>query len=173
MFVKCNLVPTRYRQGHGCWQRPACLALMLLLAACAGAGFFFQYQLQWEKAYYTDCLYPLQQRIQQRNETIRRSQALADRAGKGQDRPLLTPGLMIALTGSKPEGLIVEKVSGRDRQVVVEGLASAPDKPQQWQRTLQQQGICQAAVAKVKPDRGQGIPFALEVSRREGLAKKG
>ena len=31
----------------------------------------------------------------------------------------------------------------------------------------------EAAVAKMQPDLGEGIPFSLEVSRREGLAKKG
>lgn len=88
--MKCNLVPASYRQDHRRWQRPACLALGLMLAVCAGAGLF-----------------------------------------------------------------------------------SAADRPQQWQRTLQQQGMGQAAVAKMQPDRGEGIPFSLEVSRREGLAKKG
>lgn len=82
--MKCNLVPASYRQDHRRWQRPACLALGLMLAVCAGAGLFFQYQIQREKAYYTDYLYPVQQQIQQRNDAIRRSQALADRAKKGR-----------------------------------------------------------------------------------------
>lgn len=94
--MKCNLVPASYRQDHRRWQRPACLALGLMLAVCAGAGLFFQYQIQREKAYYTDYLYP-----------------------------------------------------------------------------VQQQGMGRAVVAKMQPDRGEGIPFSLEVSRREGLAKKG
>lgn len=81
--MKCNLVPASYRQDHRRWQRPACLALGLMLVVCAGAGLFFQYQIQREKAYYTDYLYPVQQQIQQRNDAIRRSQALADRAKKG------------------------------------------------------------------------------------------
>lgn len=93
--MKCNLVPASYRQDHRRWQRPACLALGLMLVVCAGAGLFFQYQIQREKAYYTDYLYPVQQQIQQRNDAIRRSQALADRAKKGpSDGPLLTPSLM-------------------------------------------------------------------------------
>ena len=64
--MKCNLVPASYRQDHRRWQRPACLALGLMLVVCAGAGLFFQYQIQREKAYYTDYLYPVQQQIQQR-----------------------------------------------------------------------------------------------------------
>ena len=54
--MKCNLVPASYRQDHRRWQRPACLALGLMLVVCAGAGLFFQYQIQREKAYYTDYL---------------------------------------------------------------------------------------------------------------------
>lgn len=172
--MKCNLVPASYRQDHRRWQRPACLALGLMLAVCAGAGLFFQYQIQREKAYYTDYLYPVQQQIQQRNDVIRRSQALADRTKKGpSDGPLLTPSLMVALASSKPDGLVVETVSSQAGRVVIQGRASAADRPQQWQRTLQQQGMGRAAVAKMQPDRGEGIPFSLEVSRHEGLAKKG
>ena len=172
--MKCNLVPASYRQDHRRWQRPACLALGLMLAVCAGAGLFFQYQIQREKAYYTDYLYPVQQQIQQRNDAIRRSQALADRAKKGpSDGPLLTPYLMVALASSKPDGLVVETVSSQAGRVVIQGRASAADRPQQWQRTLQQQGMGQAAVAKMQPDRGEGIPFSLEVRRPAGLAKKG
>ena len=116
----------------------------------------------------------MQQQIQQRNDAIRRSQALADRAKKGpSDGPLLTPYLMVALASSKPDGLVVETVSSQAGRVVIQGRASAADRPQQWQRTLQQQGMGQAAVAKMQPDRGEGIPFSLEVSRHEGLAKKG
>lgn len=134
----------------------------------------FQYQIQREKAYYTDYLYPVQQQIQQRNDAIRRSQALADRAKNGpSDGPLLTPSLMVALASSKPDGLVVETVSSQAGRVVIQGRASAADRPQQWQRTLQQQGMGRAAVAKMQPDRGEGIPFSLEVSRHEGLAKKG
>lgn len=171
--MKCNLVPASYRQHHRRWQRPACLALLLIMTACAGAGLFFQYQIQGEKAYYTDYLYPVQQQIQQRNDSLRHGQALVDRAGKGQhDRPLLTPSLMVALAASKPDGLVVETVSSRAGRVVVQGRAASPDTPQQWQRTLQQQGLGQAAVAKMQPDRGEGIPFSLEVSRHEGVAKQ-
>ena len=112
--MKCNLVPASYRQDHRRWQRPACLALGLMLVVCAGAGLFFQYQIQREKAYYTDYLYPVQQQIQQRNDAIRRSQALADRTKKGpSDGPLLTPSLMVALASSKPDGLVVETVSSQ------------------------------------------------------------
>ncbi|WP_298586423.1 hypothetical protein [uncultured Megasphaera sp.] len=171
--MKCNLVPANYRQDHRRWQRPACLGLMLILTVCIGAGLFFQYQLQREKAYYTDYLYPVQQQIQQHNESIRRSQALADGVGKGRhEGPLLTPSLMVALASSKPDGLVVEAVSSRAGRVVVQGRAAAADRPQQWQRTLQQQGIGQAAVTKMQPDQGEGIPFSLEVSRREGMAEK-
>lgn len=164
--MKCNLVPASYRQDHRRWQRPACLALGLMLVVCAGAGLFFQYQIQREKAYYTDYLYPVQQQIQQRNDAIRRSQALADRTKKGpSDGPLLTPSLMVALASSKPDGLVVETVSSQAGRVVIQGRASAADRPQQ--------SMGQAAVAKMQPDRGEGIPFSLEVSRHEGLAKKG
>ncbi|MCF0152226.1 MAG: hypothetical protein MSS75_02585 [Megasphaera sp.] len=172
--MKCNLLPSGYRQQHGLWQRPACLSLALALALCLGAAFFFQYRLHWEKAYYTDCLYPLQQQIQQGNEVIRRRQAQAEGEAKArQEGPLLTPSLMVALAGSKPAGLVVEKISSRSGRVVIEGRTASPDTPQQWQRALQQQGLGQAAVARMKPDMGEGIPFALEVTRREGLAKRG
>lgn len=80
---------------------------------------------------------------------------------------------MVALAGSKPEELAVEKVSSRSGRVVIEGRTASPDTPQQWQRSLQQQGLGQAAVARMKPDMGQGIPFALEVTCREGVAKTG
>lgn len=39
--MKCNLVPASYRQDHRRWQRPACLALGLMLAVCAGQASFF------------------------------------------------------------------------------------------------------------------------------------
>ena len=111
--MKCNLLPLGYRQHHGLWQRPACLGLLLMLTVCLGAGLFFQYQLHREKAYYTDCLYPLQQQIRQGNEAIRRGQAQVERATKERPAGPLSPSLMVALAGSKPEGLAVEKVSSR------------------------------------------------------------
>ena len=163
--MKCNLLPLGYRQHHGLWQRSACLCLLLMLTVYLGAGLFFQYQLHREKAYYTDCLYPLQQQIRQGNEAIRRGQAQVERAAKERPAGPLSPSLMVALAGSKPEGLAVEKVS--------KGRTASPDTPQQWQRSLQQQGLGQAAVARMKPDMGQGIPFALEVTCREGVAKTG
>lgn len=171
--MRCNLLPLGYRQHHGLWQRPACLSLLLMLTVCLGAGLFFQYQLHREKAYYTDCLYPLQQQIRQGNEAIRRGQAQVERATKERPAGPLSPSLMVALAGSKPEGLAVEKVSSRSGRVVIEGRTASPDTPQQWQRSLQQQGLGQAAVARMKPDMGQGIPFALEVTCREGVAKTG
>ena len=96
-----------------------------------------------------------------------------ERAAKERPAGPLSPSLMVALAGSKPEGLAVEKVSSRSGRVVIEGQTASPDTPQQWQRSLQQQGLGQAAVARMKPDMGQGIPFALEVTCREGVAKTG
>ena len=114
--MKCNLLPLGYRQHHGLWQRPACLGLLLMLTVCLGAGLFFQYQLHREKAYYTDCLYPLQQQIRQGNEAIRRGQAQVERAAKERPAGPLSPSLMVALAGSKPEGLAVEK-AGRPHRI--------------------------------------------------------
>lgn len=171
--MKCNLVPPACRQLQRLWMRPVCLGLCLMLAVCLGLALFFQYQLRCEKTYYTDCLYPRQQQIHDRNEAIRRGQALVDRDASRRQETLFTPALVAALAASKPEGLVVHKVSGQAGRVVVEGLAAAANAPQAWQRTLQQQGLGQVAVTKMQPDKGQGIPFSLEVSRHETMATAG
>ena len=163
--MKCNLVPCEYRRQHQVWMKPVRLGVLLVALLLFVLTVFFQVQLHCEKAYYTDYLYPVQEQIRSRNDQLRQGEALAQKAAKAQEGKVSWPSLLVSLALSKPEGILVQKVSGRPDGALVEGLTAAPDLPQQWQKSLQQQGLKRAAVVRMQPQRGGGeIPFSLEVS---------
>lgn len=168
--MKCNLVPYEYRRQQA-WMRPARWGLLALALIFLVLTVFFQVQLRREKAYYTDFLYPVQEKIRSRNDQLRQGEALVQKAAKGQERHVSWPSLLVSLALSKPEGIVVQKVSGRPGGALIEGVTASPGLPQQWQKYLQQQGVKRAAVVRMQPQHGAGeVPFSLEVMGDEGNA---
>ena len=79
-------------------------------------GTFFQYQIGQEKRYYERVLQPVQERIKDHNDRIRQGQALAEgQAKERQKTPFSWPILLVELALSKPDTVVVTKVSGRDK----------------------------------------------------------
>lgn len=90
----------------------------------------------------------------------------------GPDKtPFSWPILLVELALSKPDTVVVTKVSGRDKGAVVEGLTATPDGARKWQNYLQSGGRYQAAVTRMQPKGGEDIPFSLEVSCHEETSK--
>ena len=118
--------------------------------------------------YYERVLYPIQERIKGHNDRIREGQALVERQAKErQETSFSWPVLFVDLALSKPDRVVVTKVSGRDRGAVIEGLTATPDGARKWQGYLQAGGRYQAAVTRMQPKGGEAVPFSLEVSCHE------
>ena len=166
--MKCNLIPPAYRQPRCLWGKPLTLGLLGLAGLFLAGGTFFQYQIAQEKMYYERVLYPIQERIKGHNDRIREGQALAERQAKErQETSFSWPVLFVDLALSKPDTVVVTKVSGRDRVAVIEGLTATPDGARKWQSYLQAGGRYQAAVTRMQPKGGEAVPFSLEVSCHE------
>ena len=132
--MKCNLIPSAYRQTRCLWGKPLTLGLLGLAGLCLAGGTFFQYQIAQEKLYYERVLYPIQGRIKGHNDRIREGQALVERQAKArQETSFSWPVLLVDLALSKPDTVVVTKVSGRDQGAVVEGLTATPDGARKWQ----------------------------------------
>lgn len=168
MSVKCNLIPPEYRESRFFWGKPLTLGLLGVAVVFLAGGTFFQYQIGQEKLYYEQVLQPIQGRIKDHNDRIRQGQALAERQAKvRQESPFSWPVLLVDLALSKPDTVVVTKVSGRDKGAVVEGLTATPDGARKWQSYLQSGGRYQAAVTRMQPKGGEEVPFSLEVSCHE------
>ena len=166
--MKCNLIPPAYRETRCLWGKPLTLGFLGLAVLFLAGGTFFQYQIGREKLYYERNLYPIQERIKGHNDRVRQGQALAERqAKKQQETPFSWPVLLVDLALSKPDTVVVTKVSGRDTGAVIEGLTANPDGARKWQSYLQAGGRYQAAVTRMQPKVGEAVPFSLEVSCHE------
>lgn len=162
--MKCNLIPPAYRQPRCLWGKPLTLGLLGLAGLFLAGGTFFQYQIAQEKGYYERVLYPIQERIKGHNDRIREGQALVEQQVKSRKDPSFSwPVLFVDLALSKPDTVVVTKVSGRDTGAIIEGVTATPDGAQKWQRSLQSHGRYKAAVTRMQPKSGETIPFSLEV----------
>lgn len=163
-MMKCRLIPPEYGEPQRLWLKPLTLGFVILAGLFLAGGAFFQYQIRQEKFYYEEVLYPVQENIKQQNNRIRQGQALAAKQAKQrQKRPFSWPVLIVDLAVSKPDTIVVTKLSGRDNGVIIEGITASPDGAQKWQRSVQAQGQYKAAVTRMQPKGGEHIPFSLEV----------
>ena len=132
--MKCNLIPPEYREPPCLWGKPLTLGLIGLALSFLAGGTFFQYQIGQEKEYYERVLMPIQEKIKGHNDRIRQGRALVEgEDGEGPSPPFSWPVLLVDLALSKPDTVLVTKVSGRDKGAVVEGVTATPDGARKWQ----------------------------------------
>ncbi|WP_296826930.1 hypothetical protein [uncultured Megasphaera sp.] len=163
-MMKCNLIPPEYGKPPGLWMKPLTLGFLAMAVLFLAGGTFFQYQIRQEKIYYQTVLQPIQETIKGHNDRIRQGQALVEQQAKlRQDSSFSWPVLIVDLALSKPDTVVVTKVSGRDTGAVIEGVTATSDGAQKWQRSLQSRGRYKAAVTRMQPKSGESIPFSLEV----------
>lgn len=162
--MKCNLIPPEYGEPQDLWIKPLTLGFLGVAVLFLAVGTFFQYQIRQEKIYYQGVLQPIQATIKGHNERIRQSQARVEQQVKLRKDPSFSwPVLFVDLALSKPDTVVVTKVSGRDTGAIIEGVTATPDGAQKWQRSLQSHGRYKAAVTRMQPKSGETIPFSLEV----------
>ncbi len=139
-MIRMNLIPlTRQRQKGTKAYRFIPMAIVVLCAGtlCLGlASAFLLYEITQQEQYYAKELYPVQQRLEQRNDRIERAKLKADRIRAGLTSRIAWPALLVCLADTKPPDVAVQGLTADKDKLCLHLTSTKIASVQTWLRQL-------------------------------------
>lgn len=139
--MRCNLMaPEEYARQQQQKRRCIIIPVLMLLTAgsvlCGSLCLWLYMEAAAAKTAVTDMLYPLEQRLQEHNREETQLKQYYEHVKAAQEGRLHWTAILTALADTKPEGMSVQSVQGKGRNVTIVAQGTSFEDAKAWQQKL-------------------------------------